>query len=73
MTTKLTTPPPHVWDKIEKILDEQDGRKQTEKLFSNSSNYHTGSKRTNFFLGSITGISIMLVFLLKYSHSLKIN
>lgn len=33
MTTPLIAPPARIWDKIEKILDEQDRRrKETEKL-----------------------------------------
>ena len=53
MTTKLTLPPAHVWDKIEKILDEQDGRKQTEAAFFQSyrSYLPAVNKRTNFFPG----------------------
>ena len=73
MTRTLTAPPAYVWDRIEKILDEQDGRKHTEALFFKASVAPQGNKRKNFFLGSITGISVMLLILMRCSPGLKIN
>lgn len=67
MTTNLTSPPAYVWDRIEKILDEQDCEKrQTEKLLLNAV---SDSKKMNIntpFFTLITGLGLLALITRKY-------
>lgn len=72
MHKQPTAPPAYMWDRIEKILDEQDGRKRTEKLFLNDSSVSTKrNKQINLFIASITGMNLLLLIFLRYSSGLK--
>ena len=71
MTRQLTKPPDHVWDRIEKILDEQDeAKKQTEKLISDTF-YERKMRRKNLFVGLITSFGLIALIILNYSGNLK--
>lgn len=74
MTTNTTKPPAHVWEKIEKILDEQEfGRNHTKKLIIDSFPRSRNARRTNFFITTVTGVSLLTLIMLKYSHTSKNN
>ena len=71
MTRQLTVPPAHIWDRIEKILDEQDeAKKQTDKLLADT---FTARKlrRKNLFLGLITSFGLVALIMLNYGGTLK--
>ncbi len=71
MTRQLTVPPAHVWDRIEKILDEQDeARKETEKLISDTFRLRN-IQRQKFFIALITGVSLLALVILDYNGNLK--
>lgn len=72
MTRQLTIPPAHVWDKIEKILDEQDKRKYSEEFFDTSGRPAI-TKRTGFLWVSVTGLISVLLIVLNYTLNLKSN
>jgi hypothetical protein len=60
MTEQLIEPPARVWDKIEKILDEQDYRRNNANSiiassFSNKPNYN----RSKFYLASVAGLGLV--------------
>ncbi len=72
MTKQLTIPPPYVWDRIEKILDEQEyERKHTAKLISNTL-YKSGKARyTNYFFAIVTGAGVLAFIMLKSPAGFK--
>lgn len=71
MTKQLTIPPPHVWDRIEKILDEQDlAKKQTEKLLSDTFRGSEDS-RNKFLFAALTTISFLVFVFWGYQNNLK--
>ncbi len=72
MTRQLTIPPAHVWDRIEKILDEQDvAREHTNKLISNSFRNSRNINRFNFFLIVLMGAGLIALVIVNYSVNLK--
>lgn len=72
MTGQLTTPPAYMWNRIEKILDEQDNaRKHTEKLLSDTFRRATNARRVNFLLAFVAGISLLTFIARHYSAGLK--
>jgi hypothetical protein len=71
MTRQISIPPPHVWERIEKILDEQDkARKETEKLISDTFRFRS-VRRQNFFLALVTGVSLLALVIINYNVGLK--
>lgn len=72
MTRQLTIPPPHVWDRIEKILDEQDqARKDTDKLITDTFHRARNARRLNLLFAFVTGISLMTFVVWNYTGGLK--
>ncbi len=72
MTRQLTIPPAHVWDRIEKILDDQDiARENTNKLISDSFRRSRNTRRLNFFFATVTGAGLVALIFLNYSRNLK--
>jgi hypothetical protein len=60
MTEQLIIPPARVWDKIEKILDEQDNRKSNaNKLIASSFGRDTFFKRKKPYLATVAGLSVV--------------
>lgn len=60
MTDQIAMPPARVWDKIEKILDEQDDRrKNTNKLIVGSFQNNKGYKRKNLYVAAVASISVL--------------
>jgi hypothetical protein len=72
MTQQLTVPPAHVWDRIEKILDEQEFGNRPKKLFSNTLRRSVNNQPVNYFL-AVTGAGILALIMLTYSPVLKNN
>lgn len=71
MTGQLTIPPPHVWDRIEKILDEQDeAKKQTNKLISDTFRLRN-IRRKNLLFALITGAGLLALMVLTYKNNAK--
>lgn len=67
MTQQLTTPPPYIWDRIEKILDEQESKnKCPQKVVSNSFRCSVNSQPVNYFL-AVTGAGLLALIMMKYS------
>ena len=63
MTRQLTIPPPHVWERIEKILDEQDkAKKDTDKLISDAFYKSRNDRRLNLLLALTTGLLTFAVW-----------
>ena len=59
MTEQLIVPPARVWDKIEKILDEQDERRNTaDKLITSSFAGKSESKPKKLYLATIAGLGV---------------
>lgn len=72
MTKQLTIPPPHVWDRIEKILDEQDlAKKQTEKLLSDTFRRSEENRGNKFLFAAVTSISLLAFIFWNYQNNLK--
>jgi hypothetical protein len=61
MTEQFVIPPARVWDKIERILDEQENaRKQTKELIGNSFNrISTAGRRKSMYLAAAAGVSLL--------------
>jgi uncharacterized membrane protein SpoIIM required for sporulation len=71
MTGQSTIPPPYIWERIEKILDEQDEvKKQTEKLISETFRVRN-IRRQNMFLALITTVGLIALVVLNYNGNLK--
>ena len=64
MTNQLTIPPAHVWDKIERILDEQDNRKKMADTMITSS-FRSKEKQVKGYLFAFAGFSLMAGFFWK--------
>jgi hypothetical protein len=64
MTHQLTIPPAHVWDKIERILDEQDNRKKIADTIITTS-FRNKEKQVKGYLIAVAGFSLMAGFLWK--------
>jgi hypothetical protein len=72
MTQQLTRPPAHVWDKIAKILDEQEyEKKNTNKLISNTFRIHKKTRRTNYVLVTVAGVSLLSLIMLNFPPASK--
>ncbi len=72
MTGQLTIPPAHVWDRIEKILDEQDlARKHTNELISGSFSRSRNIRRLNFFVAAVVGAGLLTYFILNHQGNVK--
>lgn len=72
MTQQLTIPPAHVWDKIEKILDEQEFGNHSQKHSSNTFRRSVNNQPVNYFL-AVTGAGILALIMLRYSPVSKSN
>ena len=61
MTEQLITPPARVWDRIEKILDEQDNRRRNanELIASSFTSSSSFLKRRKVYLASVAGLTIV--------------
>lgn len=60
MTEQLIIPPARVWDKIEKILDEQDDRRNdANKLIASSFRSNRNTDRRKVYLASVAGLSVV--------------
>lgn len=71
MTKQLTIPPAYVWDRIEKILDEQESEKKyAQKLVSHTLRHSVNNQPVNYFL-AVTGAGILALIMLKYSSVSK--
>lgn len=67
MTQQLTTPPAYIWDRIEKILDEQEFvNKYSQKPVSNSFCRSVNRQPVSYFL-AVTGAGLLAFIMLKYS------
>lgn len=74
MTTHLTIPPARCWDRIEEILDEQDcKRKYTDKLITDTLRKSANIKHANYFVATITGVSLLAFIMIKYTSAFKNN
>ncbi|WP_018611040.1 hypothetical protein [Segetibacter koreensis] len=72
MTRQCIIPPPHVWGKIEEILDKQDAaRKHTEKLISDTFLKSRNARRLNFFFTVFFSAGLVALVILKYSGHIK--
>jgi hypothetical protein len=72
MTRQQVKPPPHVWERIEKVLDEQDlARKHTDKLISDSLAKTRNNKRLNFLILTMVGVSLIALILLDHFDDLR--
>ncbi len=72
MDKELVIPPPYVWDRIEKILDEQDNaRKHAEKLISDTFRKSLSSRRNNLFFAALAGISLLSFIIWNYKGNFK--
>ena len=61
MTEQLITPPARVWDKIEKILDEQDNRRNNaNNIIASSFGRNRSFPRTRIYLASAAGLSVLV-------------
>lgn len=70
MTRQQVKPPPHVWERIEKVLDEQDlARKHTNKLISDSFAKTRNNKRLSFLILTMMAVSLIALILLNDSDS----
>lgn len=64
---QLTMPPAYIWDRIEKILDEQEFRNNyPQKPFYNSFRRSVNSQPVNYFL-AVTGAGLLALIMMKYS------
>jgi hypothetical protein len=60
MTEQLITPPARVWDRIEKILDEQDNmRSNTNDVIAASFGHSHLFKRKKVYLATVAGLTIV--------------
>ncbi|MCW3111644.1 MAG: hypothetical protein JWR18_40 [Segetibacter sp.] len=60
MTEQLTIPPARVWDKIEKILDEQDNRRNSaNNMIASSFEQPNYPKRRNVYLATVAGLTVI--------------
>ncbi len=66
MTNQLIAPPARVWEKIEKILDEQDNRvKNANALIASSFDRNKNKlKRAYFYFATVAGVSLVAGLLL---------
>lgn len=72
MTRQLTIPSAHVWDRIEKILDEQDiARERTNKLISDSFDRSRNISSFKFLLAAVLGAGLVALVILNHSGNLK--
>lgn len=72
MTEQLVTPPPYMWDRIEKILDEQDlAKKHTEKLITDTFYQFAQKRRNRFLFAALTSISLVSFILWNSQRDLK--
>ncbi len=72
MTQQLTIPPSYMWDRIEKILDEQDlEKKNTEKLISDTFRSFEKGRRNKFFFTAVTSVSLLAFLVWHYRNNLK--
>lgn len=56
---QLIVPPASVWDKIEKILDEQDNRRdEANEIISNSLGQKKLLKEKKFYLATLAGLTV---------------
>lgn len=61
MTDQLTIPPARVWDKIEKILDEQDNRRNSaNNIIASSFKQTSYPKRRNVYLATVAGLTVIV-------------
>ena len=59
MTTEIITPRACVWDRIEKVLDEQDNqRKETDKLISDTF-VSAAKKRKKMYIAAVAAIGFL--------------
>lgn len=73
MTQQLTIPPAYMWNRIKKILDEQEpGKKHSEKLISNTFRQPVNTQPVNYYL-AVTGAGILALIVLKCSSFSKDN
>lgn len=72
MTEQLVIPPPYMWDRIEKILDEQDlAKKHTERLISDTFHQFEKKRRNRFLFAALTSISMLSFIMWNYQRGLK--
>ena len=72
MTRHLIIPPAQVWDRIEKILDEQDiARERTNKLISDSLKKSGSTSNFSFFLAAIFGVGLVALIILNLTRQLR--
>jgi hypothetical protein len=72
MARQLPTPPPYMWERIEKILDDQDqARHETNKLITDTFKRARTARNFNFLVSAIAGISLLTFVILNYSGTVK--
>ena len=60
MNERIVMPPAHVWDKIEKILDQQDDRrKEADKIITASFTNTKPYKRKSLYVAAVAGVSVV--------------
>lgn len=60
MTEQLVMPPARVWDRIEKILDDQDKRRQfADEMIVNSFVEVKKKQNRNVYLAAAAGVSLL--------------
>lgn len=66
MTTELLLPPAGMWDRIEKILDDQDNdRKYVHKIISDTFT-HRDERRKKYFLAALAVGAMVAALVLSY-------
>ena len=71
MTPQLTIPPAYMWNRIEKILDEQESEKKfKQKEVSYPFRQSVKNQPLNYFF-AVTGAGILALIMLNYSPVLK--
>jgi hypothetical protein len=64
MTEQLIAPPARVWDKIEKILDEQDNRQESaNKIIASCLGNKPDYNRTKFCVASVACLGLIAVLI----------
>lgn len=72
MTTHLTIPPAHCWDRIEQILDEQEcKRKDTDKLITDTLRKAVNARHANFAVAAFASVSLLALIIIKYTSAFK--
>ncbi len=69
MTEQIVMPPARVWDRIEKILDDQDNRRNNADALISSSfaKFDNHANRTNLYIAAVAAAGVVAGILWKVS------